>query len=359
MRRIIDFAKSMDINIKNIRSFANLVFEEERLRYKGSSEIKLCVYVFGSHVNGYVRTINVGSRRYARVVLNGFPFLQDKEHRNPTLTWYYIYATIVHELEHIRVAQLLEDNDSPVSFQTFMAGLCQHNRHSSTDWIRGISNYSFVPNYVKNKRRTTSLPELICTQNGLHRAYEVMGRLLRERDRIIVETTMHSVDFLCDHIEITYERSAQPFNLFARNLLKIRNRIMRDRRCLDQMPQLKVIVDENGNLHSPLAWFNSMSETNRTFYHELLIRVFLFLNMNWEQYFAENKEFFDYMETLANEYCKRTVFYLKNMHMGEIFFEQDILQDNAAMLIKNTAWLNVLMDRFQMKHTYGSVVSMF
>lgn len=62
---------------------------------------------------------------------------------------------------------------------------------------------------------------------------------------------------------------------------------------------------------------------------------------------------------LANIYCSEAVNYLKNIVSGEVFLSKSVLQDNAAMLIKNVNTLNELMSLYHMPRTSGSVLPLF
>lgn len=359
MKKIFDLVQNENVNLKTIRTFAQLVFEVEQLRFLFPFPVTFKTVFLCSSVNGYVRTVGVDQKRCVCVVLNCFPFLLGRTKRSSAMTWLYIYATVVHELEHIRLQQQLEEGEN-YDFQSFMASLCQYNHRGVSNWSRIINNIDVVPNFAKTSRRTASLSELICTQVGMHRAYEVLGAFLNTKDRDIVEMLIRSIDFLCEHMEIHYGMSSQPFYLFKTNLLKTYNKVQADTSCLERLKQLKLLFDEKGSLHTPLTWFSCITEETRAFYDAILIRAFL--NMRnaevWKQVFAANSSFHTYMEGLANDYCQRSVNYLKEIYIGETLLSQDILQDNAAMIIKTTNDLYGQMEKFGMDLVQGAIFSM-
>ena len=92
---------------------------------------------------------------------------------------------------------------------------------------------------------------------------------------------------------------------------------------------------------------------------EILIRLFISLSIDWTSIFATHTDFYNHIAALANNYCEKTVYYLKNISLGEVFLHKDILQDNAAMLIKNVHILNKLMNKYGMNHTSGSVLPVY
>lgn len=82
-------------------------------------------------------------------------------------------------------------------------------------------------------------------------------------------------------------------------------------------------------------------------------------DMDWKSAFENSPELHKHIESLSNEYCRRSIEFMKNIHVGEVFLSKDLLQDNAAMLIRNTDKLNKLMQRFNMEHTTGSLIPLF
>lgn len=251
-------------------------------------------------------------------------------------------------------------NNEPPQYSRLLAAVQQLGLEDKRRERTG-NKIKTVPNYYKLKeiRRITSLNELVCTQVGFQRAYDMLKELLSTEEKQAISMIMQSVDFLCSHLEISYKKSLQPYNLFAQSILGIQNRLKRDIQLLDNFPQLKYIVNVNGKIFSPEEWYQYENGAAPDFCDAMLIRLFLLFDMNWEDIFQRNHDFFLHMEQLANQYCQQTVYYLKNMEIGEVLWNQNILQDNAAMLIKNTAVLHKLMHKFGMKHTGGSVVSLF
>lgn len=112
-------------------------------------------------------------------------------------------------------------------------------------------------------------------------------------------------------------------------------------------------------LKSPAKIYAEQTEENKQLADNILIRLFITMEFDWTQLFAEHKALYDHIAVLANDYCSKTVDYLKNITLGEVFLHKDILQDNAAMLIKNTNTLNKRMDKYGMAHTTGSVLPVY
>ena len=357
MKEILKYAQTKKVNSKTIRTFVQMVLKAETQRFQFPFPVSSnTVFFFGS-INGYVRISRSQQKKHACVILNSYPFLLSKKKRSQTLTWLYIYATVVHELNHLKIQMQLEEG-SNYDYTSFMAGLCQYNQHRN--WIHSLKRISVAPDFMRLNHRSLTLPELVCTQKGLHRAYDVFNEILSEDERSTINAIIYSVDFLCEHMEVHYGASSQPLYLFKKNLLDIHKKIQDDVGILNQLKQLSLLFDEKGNMHTPLAMFRRIDEANKAFYDSILIHLFVNLqNLTpWEQAFAESPDFHAYMEKLANEYCQRSVNYLEDAHMFKAFLCPDVLQDNAATLINTTNTLYAWMGMFNMKLTGGIVFPM-
>lgn len=352
MDNILEFAQNTTINSRSIKKFCKLVFEQELIRYGFPFEVTLRVCWLPYRANGYVRTGERAGKRRACVTINTAPFLRDRSKHSICMTWFYIFATLVHELEHVQLSVDLEGDSLP-EYTRFIAGLCQTRKIRRKQWS-GI-----VPNYSQMKLRMTSLPELICTQVGFQRGFEVLGIAMDKQERELVSQMIKSVEFLCDHLEITYAVSSQPYNQFSRCILSIHDQVKKEPQLLSQLKQLRHVVDENGNFYAPQYLYEQSLNTSEIFYDNMLIHLFLLFDMDWQTAFDQNRDLFLHMEGLANRYCQQSVFYLKNIQVGEAFLSVDVLQDNAAMLIRNTERMNALMRRFGMKHIKGSVIPLY
>ena len=352
MENILDFIMGSAVNSRTIKKFCKLVFEQELTRYGFPFEVTLRVCWQPYHANGYVRFLDRKRIRRASITINTASFLRDRSKHSAIMTWFYIYATLVHELQHIQLTLDLE-GETPVEYNRFIAALCQINK------VHGNRRIGIVPNYMQMKTRMTSLPELICTQVGFSCAYSAVEKVMDMQERELVSDMIESLNFLCDHMEITYAMSSQPYNQFSRAILSLHQRVRKDTRIWTRFKQTQRIVDADGNFYSPQFLYEQGQSTGGEFYDNVLIHLFLLLDMNWRVVFDNNSDLFLHMERLANQYCQHSVYYLKNIDIGERFLSADVLQDNAAMLIRSTERMNALMKRFGMKHTGGSLIPLY
>ena len=342
---------------RNLCSVSRMIYNYEISRYQFQFKISLTASPFRGLANGFVCTYTLNKQCRAQIIINVGNFVSASK-QSDIVSWFYLYATIVHEFEHVSLMQQLCSYTSP-DYKSLMAALSQHNNNGWINPQKIINKIVAVPKYTDSKSRYASFHELICTQTSFKRAYEMLDTLFEEEDRKIINKMMNSLDFICDHMEITYESADQPYNLFAKTILSVRQKLLQNPSRINQLKQLYYIFDENICLKSPLEIYLSTDSTNKEFHDALLIHLFLLFDMDWTSLFSANDSFFNYMSELANTYNKRCIFYLENIAQGEIFVSKEILQDNAAMWIKNAKRLNNLMRQFNMKRTEGGVVALF
>lgn len=341
----------------SIKRFSELVFAHEISRYDFDYPVFFKLRPNLNAINGYVQAYMLKQKRTATVTLNTVAFLRMAK-KDGVPVWFYIYTTIVHELEHLRLIKILETGEC-ANFNDFAAALCQYNAYTKQNLSGLFDGLIPIPDYSKVKEGMTSLPELICTQKGMHRAFEVLNEVLSNEAKSTVLKMTESIDFLCEHIEITYRRSSQPYNQFAQNIITMSNRLAKDNSVSEKLKLLNCFFDKEGRPHSPVVLYERAINENEKLYNALLIHIFLLFDIDWKSIFTEHTELFSLLESLADTYCSQTVEYLKNISTGEIFLSVDILQDNAAMLIKNTERLNTLMKRYGMKRSGGSVFALY
>lgn len=330
-----------EVRLRDLSTFARLTLQQELPRCQLSIPVSLRLRPWPLRANGLVSRF----RGRATITINALAF-----RKNSRLTWFYLYATIVHELEHLRLMRELEEGGTP-DLGRLLAGLCQQYRLDES-FLQVVT-----PRYAE-RRRSASLPELLCTQVGFQRALAALGAALSPEERTMAERMLDSLNFMAEHLAILYGNSGQPYQLFSGVMLSLQRRLRMKPAALGRLRQLSYIFTPEGVLLSPQLLFERRTPENQDFYDAWLLHLFLMGDMQWEQVFSDCPLLRLHMETLANDYCMRSVRYLQQISRGSAFFSDDILQDNAAMLVKDTQLLNALMKRHQMQHTGGTVLSL-
>lgn len=357
MKGIHELVSSPVVGIKVFRQFVSLVFERERQRYNLPPHSTIKVRPLFWNLNGLVHTTEKNGKKKVSVIINHRGFWRGRRQHSSSIMWLYVYATIVHEMEHIRLAQELEQG-TITEFKDFIAALYQYNHFNR---IENGKILGLIPirNYKKTIEQGISLPELLCTLAGLQYAYETIGNYLTKSEKDTIEKMIQSLNFLADHMEIMYGKTFQPYNQFAQIMEATLKRVQKNHLLPTKIVQLSRLFGSSGELISPIKLYESRSDENKEFYDDLFINLFLTYDLDWETAFSTRRDFFQYIEGLSNRYCKRVINYLKEMSIGEVFVNKDVLRDNASMLIKNSQRLSVLMRHFGMKHTEGSVIALY
>lgn len=358
---LCQFVRQKKVTAMNLYHFCELVIEEELKRRPLLNPPQFRIKFSPLPVNGYVKMRLQGGTQHCIATINIFSLLRNRKGTYGAMCYFYLYATIVHELEHVRLLSELNTARIP-EYRRFLATTQQILLSASTK-RKGISRKIISQlNNTKIRRRhgIVSLDELICTKAGLKVAFAQLQNALSAEERRIIIEMIESVSFLCESLEIDYRSHDRAYNSFARTFSALAEAIHNAPILLQHFGQLAWLFDKDGSLvpiHLIFQYAKDHPETD--LYDEFLIRLFISCDLEWSDFFKNCPAFQRYMEVLANNYCDRCVKYLKNMAVGEIFLKPQVMQDNAAMLIKNTARLNFLMEKFGMKHTKGSVIPLY
>ena len=105
-----------------------------------------------------------------------------------------------------------------------------------------------------------------------------------------------------------------------------------------------------------------MSKTktpDKCFYDAILIRMFIFWDCDWNELFEKTEGLKMLITKLANEYCQQYLCYLLNQEIARVFMPEEIIQDNAAMLIKSIHMIKRKMKQYGMQNAVGGVFPMY
>lgn len=72
---------------------------------------------------------------------------------------------------------------------------------------------------------------------------------------------------------------------------------------------------------------------NKHVYDAILICMFAFWDCAWNELFENAEGLKTLISELVNDYCQRCILYLLNQESAGMFMPEEIIQDNAAMLI--------------------------
>lgn len=345
--------KGFRLNI--LKDFCDFVFAQETQLLE-TKHIRLKVKIFPVSTSGFIRIWKKKEDYRFYIIINLLPFILNK-HLSDTMRYFYLYATIVHELRHIE----LLSNTAKKNYRELLAFWDEARCFSHLHWLNEI-NFLFAHEERKKLRKrqyAVSASEILCNLNGYQRSYDLFREYLSDREHIRIETAIDSLRFLNKHMAISYTRTNRPSNQFVRMVQEAQFIFRKKMRIRKMFAPLDNLLSSTGRIKSIDQIFSSRSDDNEDLIDKILVNMFICADLNLQRVFDGNQEIKTHLTRLANEYCDATVYYLQNIKIGEVFLDSSILQDNAAMLIKNTQRLNLLMQRYNMERTNGSVIPLY
>lgn len=310
-------------------------------------------------VNGFTVSFGRKNRLSDLVIINISPYVANSG-LTPQMARFFLHSVIAHELKHI---QILQDWYTGVSTDfriLFSQWALDHvrTRFQPDCIIRHYLSYKGA-SVLRRKRYDVSSMELCCFQYGFQEAMRALGSTLDDEDKTLAQTILDSIVFVNQYLEIDYFSSKQAYNRFTHTLYYLQKYVRKYPQQIKNYPQLACVFSPNGLLKTPNLLFSERTEDNSSFIDDVLIRMFITMSFDWQSIFAHNTDLYHHMGILANQYCNDSISYLKHTQLGEVFLHQDILQDNAAMLIKNVNTLNQLMTLYRIPRTAGSVLPLY
>lgn len=307
--------------------------------------------------NGYVQVRKHKDGYWYRLYINLLPFLMGQYTSN-RMRLFYLYATIVHEVKHVELLESERAND----YGELLAFWEEYRNFSK---LRVIDDMGLLlmrkTAHVSRKRRyRVSVAEIICNLSGFQRSYTALYPYLAESERDTIENMIHSLAFLKQHIAITYSNRNHPYSLFPKMIREAQTVLKKDTdRIENDLKPMNMLFQREGHLKPMEQLFYERTDLNGSVVDGLLINWFICADMDFSAIFQRNSELKKHIEELANQYCRSSIEYLKDSAIGKVFLDDAILQDNAAMLIKNVDRLNKLVARYNMVRSAGSVIPLY
>lgn len=344
-----------EITISSLKDFCNLVIAKEMLGNWGN-RISVRFPLLPLPANGYLSVRKKNQAFQYKVVVNLLPFLIGKYSSN-RMCYLYLYATIVHELHHIYLLECQKARN----YAEFLAFWEEFRQLSRLRWVDNLNTLLMHKDAfaLNRKKYDTSIAEIICNLSGFQGAYQVFADTLKESEKIIIEEIIDSLTFLSESINIGYRTGKQPHNLFTKTIQEIQFILRKDPHIFGNSTPIDCLFLSNGQVKPfELIWEERSSE-NYELIDALLINWFICADVDFSASFAANACLKSHIEALANQYCNNVVQYLKHETKGLVFLSKDTLQDNTAMMIKNTNRLNILMAKYGMARTGGSIIPLY
>ena len=356
MTEYIDSCTMERYGLAHLKKFSQCVIEKELCgELKERVSIKCSLMPILS--NGYVRIRKADNGYRYHIRINLLPFLIGQYASN-RMRLFYLYATIVHELYHIH----LLEREKVVSYCELMA-FWEEQRGFTR--LRLMDNLGMIlmrkkAMVTKRNKYRTSVAEILCNLAGIEKSYKVFAKYLSQAETATVDKIIASLRFMEEHISITYGHGNQPYNLFTKMVREIQPLIKKDPTKLsDIFKPMMCLFSLEGHVKSVEQLFAERTAENDQVIDGLLTHWLICADMDFSPIFEKNPALKEHLEKLANQYCAAAIQYIKNIEIGEVFLDKEILQDNAAMLVKNVNRLNKLMVHYGMAHTEGSIIPLY
>lgn len=285
---------------------------------------------------GYIKP-NIKENRYMIVInLHNFKNMTEEDRK------FYIYITILHELEHIKTFEFTKRKDfyeyehfiSLLEYISYMYELRQPPTDINSNLVKKIllskkmiSNYEVSTGEIKSSLESfkSGKKYLISTKSKKN---------IEQVDKII-----SSLDFLNKHMEITYVNkilNVDKMYYFLRNTSLY---LQRYPHLINQYEILKIAFNNNGCLKEIEDLYLSRNSYN----HEIIDRIVLsVININ---NIPDDDNIKKYVEELIKNYNSKIYEFYKNINLGKIFMDKEkYLEDNLEIIIKKSRRLNSILD---------------
>lgn len=355
MNDIMSFVTSNEFSTKTLRQFCDLVFREEKSHYP-SKQIFLHIRVLNKNTNGALVKLSKGQYH---ILINPIPFrvLAKESH---ILAYFYLYTTILHEFYHIELYETKIENLDCFDFNHAMMLLEDYPDIKGRQVGKAFENIlSLGKSDVRKKNYAISATELACNCHSLQKALANFESVLPKDRMKNIQLMLKSSEYLCNNIEIAYTKKGLPFSRFVIMVKSYARIISKNPDYLKKAPYLNSIFLEGGDLKSIDSVYSYAKTESGSFYSQFLFRLFLYASFDFTEAFAQCAEMKKLLENLSNCYIKETIEYLREIHMGEILLKKEVLEDNAAMRIKNVSRLQAQMKKYNMSNTAGCVYPLY
>lgn len=354
------FMEQCDISKRSFALFCRLVFEKETDRMQWSNwkqRPKLCIINLPIRSNGIVHYLYVKNYRRARVIINIYPLLHSEKCSNQ-MKFFYLYATIVHELEHIHLLHLAEQYAEPNYFE-MLAAWDQLYRHRGMG-VYKVSDLLFSRKKGNaEKRSAASTAEIFCNIQGFMQAYTVLKKYLWYSNQKLVIQMIDSLEFILQNQEITYDNKGRVLGSFVSTIKQMSIYHRYNSNASVRFPMLKYLFYPDGSLISADDMIKKTGISDKYFYDAVLVRMFIWWDGDWNALFEKTEGLRERICELANDYCHQCITYLTNYDIARVFWTEEILQDNAAMLTKSICIIKAKMKEYEMETTVGGVFPLY
>lgn len=331
---------------RTVREFCIEVFESG-LPENMKGNISLQFFYFPVPLNGFVK---VRKQKY-QLWINLCPITLRKS-TSPELRLFYFYTTLLHEMRHITILQGKEIQ-SYMELLAYWEEISQMLFQVNPKWLNGLGNVfrRYYYKFIQIKNYKVSVAELCCNVYAYERAYSKFLPVLNEVERKQVEKVIDALNFLKEHVAITYltQYKPQPYNLFVKMVGESQQVFRKNQVLLNQYEPMRYLFTEEGKAKNIENLYAERTENSREIIDGLIINWLICTDIDYTEIFLHNNLLKLYVEKIINEYCQGVCKYLTQLNKAEVFWNQEMIKDNTVMLTQNSQTLITMAQKYELK----------
>lgn len=273
--------------------------------------------------------------------------------------YFYACVTVLHELFHIRLQIHGSDNnfDDYLSFLSYIEETGRFSRNFGSKFYAML--FSQVSLNHGRYRYFSNPEEICCIRYGYLSAYSLLQNVLNQYSSIKIEKICESIELIYNNIEACYIRKSQPISLLAKCYCRIVTAVEKNHSLLQQYPLFSLFIEENGSIRNLQGIYSIGKRKEIDFLDDIVVRFFMWEDENELIYNKFSEEMYADIEQWANSYIEKGVDYLQKQELAEVVLPPKIIEDNAALIIKNIDILNQRMLLLGMKHNGKNIVPLY
>jgi hypothetical protein len=309
--------------------------------------------------NGYVQAIRTKKKWKFYISINLWHVSKNKCYSNAE-RYFYASATLCHELHHVYLQVNGEKNrfDNYLDYIAFMEANGRFSNNYLAEVYSMIFSIKKYHQYRKYKYITTPA-ELVCMRYGYADSLSLLDSILSKNEKIVIERIVESISLVYETIEVSYLRNSQPINLFAKLLGNVVTASRKKSDFTTRYPQFRLLLQETGDLRDFEDIYRIGKAEQLTYCADVVVRLFFFADESSLMKKGLPDDMYNDIERWANKYIAMGIRYLQTKDLAKVILSDQIVEDNAAVIIKNITLLNRRMTLLGMKHNIGNVLPIY
>jgi|GEM_PF-4141677 hypothetical protein len=337
------------VTYKVLKKYILEVYEELKEKEECNSDIHV-IYV-PIKINGFLFSKYNGTWKN-EIFINVYTMLKASDKQN-IMCYFYSYATLSHEIEHIRIINAL-GSSSNITYSRLLAMFEQIIMNVKKKPLFLLD--MVMTSNIAEKKYYTSPIEISCIKSAYESALDYMKDDMPLSNYKNIYNICDAVSFWEDNMELGYYIKDRPYNLFVYLFDNIGKCLLQDKEIYDKYPIVSQLFNSDGTVLSIDRIFDNFYDLNRKLCDKIIIHLFMYYKTDYTDIFLQRREVKEYINKLANEYCKQVIRYYQNISFGACFLQESILIDNLIVMQSNVECLINLMKIYKMEHTDGGII---